>query len=191
MTYANGDKRTGFFNQTWIGKAAFVEKGGASNWQEFWQDGRYQAQVQINQSVIDKYQDQVSVELICKVHSQGTDGEILKAGVKLASSASNTIQHNGEVATLRFKLDFSDDPFQTYTCLARSRDDQILVQDSKQIRNPFFLMSYGDCGAQLAAENRRKVMTVKRSVTQRVSMGHEQAYHGQVPWQALLWSDLQ
>lgn len=190
MTYANGDKRIGKFNQTWIGKAFFIEKGGASHWHEFWNNqGYYVPQVQMYQSVIDRYQGQVSVEVVCKIHSQRPEGELLKAGIKLLSPLSrSTSGEKEEVATLRLKLDFSDDPFQTYTCLAKE-NELILAKESKQIRNPFFLMSYGDCGAQLAkpvAEIR-----VKRSVGQRVSLGHEQLYHGQVPWQALLWSDLQ
>ena len=33
---------------------------------------------------------------------------------------------------------------------------------------------------------------VKRApLSHRVSMGHEQLYPGQVPWQALLWSNIQ
>ena len=50
------------------------------------------------------------------------------------------------------------------------------------------MVSYGDCGAQLVKNQNR----IKRTpLSHRVSMGHEQLYHGQVPWQALLWSDVQ
>ena len=85
-----------------------------------------------------------------------------------------------EVKTLRLKLDFSNDPFQTYSCLAKNEQEEIIKSESLHVRNPFFLLSYGDCGFQLASKS-------KRSISERISMGHKQLYPGQVPWQALLW----
>ena len=65
------------------------------------------------------------------------------------------------------------------------------VNSKFPIRNPFFLVSHGYCGAQLAL-NENPISRKKRSpVSGRVVMGHETLYHGQIPWQALLWSDIE
>ena len=60
---------------------------------------------------------------------------------------------------MQAKLNFSDDPFQTYSCNAHDEDNEILASKSLHIRNPFFLVSYGDCGAQLVKNHNRIKVT--------------------------------
>lgn len=142
---------------------------------------------------MDKYET-IKVEVVCKVHSLSATAEILKEGVKINQDPEPITMLDQEVTTIRLLLNFSNDPFKTYTCRASIGQENTLVEDSMLVRNPFFLESHGDCGIQLAKNailRRRK----KRSAVNpgynspRVSMGHEQLYPGQVPWQALLWSD--
>ncbi len=187
-TYSNGDIRTGYFNQTWLGQCTFFEKGyNLHPWMEFWEDGQYEAEVEIYKSAIDKYKA-IKVEIICKVHSLTATAELWKANAKVRNAFMEPQQMlDQEVATIRHSLDFSDDPFKTYACVARD-GNRILASKSLHVRNPFFLLSYGDCGAQFAAPHQNRLS--KRAIAHRISMGHEQLYPGQVPWQALLWSNL-
>lgn len=74
---------------------------------------------------------------------------------------SGLVQSTQEIYTIKLNLNFSDDPFKTYTCQAR-KDDQILAMKSMDVRNPFFLESHGDCGAQLA-RNENLSARAKRS----------------------------
>ena len=71
------------------------------------------------------------------------------------------VKSTQEIYTIKLNLNFSDDPFKTYTCQAR-KDDQILAMKSMDVRNPFFLESHGDCGAQLA-KNENLSVRGKRS----------------------------
>lgn len=187
MTYSNGDVRSGYFNETWIGRALFHEKGRNEPWIENWIQGDYKADVDIAQNVVDDYQA-IKVEVICKVHSRNANPEILKDGIKIQNAVLEPTQMpNQEIATLTVALNFSDDPFKTYTCKA-VRDSKVLAQKQLVLRNPFFIMSHGDCGAQLD----KSMLRPRRSpiyYAPKVSMGHEQIYPGQIPWQALLWSD--
>lgn len=187
MTYSNGDIRSGSFNGTWMGRALFHEKGRSTPWTENWVNGSYRAEVDIVKNVIDDYQA-IKVEVVCKVHSQTATPEILKEGIKIRNALLQPSQMlDQEVATLIVTLNFSDDPFKTYTCKA-VEGSKTVAKKSLVVRNPFFFMSHGDCGAQLASN----VVRPRRSPissSPRVSMGHEQLYPGQIPWQALLWSD--
>lgn len=190
VEYSNGDIRRGYFDGTWIGEAVFYEKGGQTQpWSEHWINGSYDADVDIFKSVIDEYQS-ISVEVVCKVHSMTATPKILKDGLLISEARIAPAKMiDQEVATIKVKLDFSDDPFKTYTCVAMEGQHQIMTK-SLHVRNPFFLLSHGDCGAQLADPNflRRRKRT-PLNVGHRVSMGHEQMYPGEVPWQALLWSN--
>ena len=42
---------------------------------------------------------------------------------------------NQEILTIKLKLDFSDDPFKTYTCQAKNSEGEILAKTSMRIRN--------------------------------------------------------
>ena len=42
---------------------------------------------------------------------------------------------NQEILTIKLKLDFSDDPFKTYTCQAKNSQGEILAKTSMRIRN--------------------------------------------------------
>ena len=102
-------------------------------WFENWQNGEYTPEVHIYKSAIDKYQA-VKVEIICKVHSKIADLELLKAGVKINKATLDPHKMPGqEVSTLRVLLDFSDDPFQTYTCIARQNGVEV-ASDSLHVR---------------------------------------------------------
>lgn len=161
MTYSNGDRRIGYFDQTWEGKATFEEKGKRKPWFESWIDGYYPPEVHIYKSAIDQYQD-VKVEIICKVHARNTELKLLKGGINLQNIQLEPFKMpDQEVSTLKFTLDYSDDPFQTYTCGA-SKGGIELASESLHVRNPFFLFSYGDCGAQLN-ENHVKRFRSRRS----------------------------
>ena len=149
QTYPNGDIRDGHFNRTWIGKVLFYEKGNHDNtWHEKWNNGNYKTQVEISKSVVNEYQD-ITVEIICKVHSTEAVPELFKEGIQVAKPMDRHSMPNQEVSTIRLKLDFSDDPFKQYTCRAR-KGQRVLASQSMKIRNPFFLVSHGNCGAQLA-----------------------------------------
>ena len=167
----------------------FYEKGGQPvPWNEHWVNGSYDADVDIFKSVIDEYQS-ISVEVVCKVHSITATPEIHKDGILISDARIEPVKMiDQEVSTIKIKLDFSDDPFKTYTCIAKQGNDKILKK-SLHVRNPFFLLSHGDCGAQLADPNFIRRKRAPLNVGHRVSMGHEQMYPGEVPWQALLWSN--
>ena len=69
--------------QTWIGKAIFLEQGKhEESWHEDWTDGEYETQVEIYKSVLNEYQD-ITVEIICKVHSMNAIPELMKEGIKV------------------------------------------------------------------------------------------------------------
>ena len=104
MKYSNGDIRSGYFNKTWFGKARFFEHGRFNPWTEFWENGNYEAQVDIFKSVIDNYQG-IKVEVLCKVHSQKAIPEVFKAGVKLDNAILELKKmENQEVTTIKAKL---------------------------------------------------------------------------------------
>ena len=104
MKYSNGDIRSGYFNKTWFGKARFFEHGRFNPWTEFWENGNYEAQVDIFKSVVDNYQG-IKVEVLCKVHSQKAIPEIFKAGVKLDNAILEPPKmENQEVTTIKAKL---------------------------------------------------------------------------------------
>ena len=42
---------------------------------------------------------------------------------------------NQEILTIKLKLDFSDDPFKTYTCQAKNSQGEIVAKKSMRIRN--------------------------------------------------------
>ena len=68
-----------FFKLT--GEVLFYEKGQHDAvWIENWINGQYDTQVEISKSVLNEYQD-ITVEVICKVHSMVAIPELFKEGI--------------------------------------------------------------------------------------------------------------
>ncbi len=194
MTYSNGDVRKGrYIKGTWVKKAEFREKGdhGFSLWFEHWKNGGYKPEADIEQTVLDTYSS-IEVSVICKVHGIGVEPLLFKQGSRIWIDPMPKVMADQEVVTLKKELDFTDDPFTTYTCKARRVDDgeTIVAEKSMFIRNPFFLQSHGECGIQLARNLVKREALTHGDFEARVTMGRPITFPGQVPWQAIISANL-
>lgn len=191
VTYANGDTRTGFLRdgmESWVGKAVYKEASRHGNlWNEYWKNGRYEGRVYIHKNVVDKYET-IQVEIICKVHAKNARAVMSKEGVNLDIEPREPDFPGHEIQTLVATLPFSDDAFKVYTCRAVDDQDIVIDEDKLQVRNPFFFESHGECGVQFGrkyARKKRDALVYDEGV-ENVVMGQQTIYPGQIPWQALL-----
>ena len=158
----------------------FVEQGQKAEqrqWKEIWKNGSYEPQIQLYTSVIDQYHS-IKVQVVCKLHS-------LTMMIKPEIHPSKhddliTEELEGEIFTIKLtkKSESSPTSVKTYHCHVAT------LSKALDVWNPNLFYSIGtDCGFQ-------SVNRSKRSIRPRVAMGYRQLFRGQVPWQALLWSEV-
>ena len=149
-----------------------------------------QAEADIEQTALDTYSS-IEVNVICRVHGQRVKPVLLKEGLRVWVDPEPIGMPGQEVMTIIMALDFSDDPFKTYTCRAVDPDtEDQLAERTMYIRNPFFLQSHGECGIQLARNLVKRDALTHGHFEPRVTIGRDISFPGQVPWQAIVSANI-
>ena len=182
MIYANGDKREGYFaDDAWKGAAVYTEAATGETWHETWNNGSYFPsanfkqsrkhnknkrffQVKIYKRVQNNYEN-VSVDVICKVHGQEAIPVMYKEGSHMQYLDAEI---NGEIGAVIFHLPFGDEYFKEYSCTASAYQSYNITKkvnyEGFAIKNVTPSISRAIFGVETSMSYQNKLQTIPQLI---------------------------